>query len=162
MRPVLRLFKIREGANAVKIGRLRKWMPSAVWGFGLAMGFVILPGLAVRSQSGRPPDIINRPTPMPTDPASADNYDPTMMERRLNALNRERQKEMISDTNKLLKLAMELNDEIAANNTGTLTWDQLHKMAEIEKLARNVKEKMADGVGQMGPVPETPIAMPRQ
>jgi hypothetical protein len=53
-----------------------------------------------------------------------------------------------------------LNDEVAANNTGSLTWDQLHKMAEIEKLARNVKEKMADGVGQMGPPPDNPIAMP--
>jgi hypothetical protein len=152
--------KMCEGVNAVTSGRLRRWTPSLIWAFGLAMGFVIVPGLAVRSQSGPPRDIINRPTPMPTDPSSSDNYDPTMMERRLNALNRERQKEMISDTNKLLKLTMELNDEIAANNTGTLTWDQLHKMAEIEKLARNVKEKMADGVGQMGPTPEAPIAMP--
>jgi hypothetical protein len=151
---------MREGVNAVKIGRLRRWTLSLFWGLGLAMGFVIVPGLTVRSQSGPPHDIINRPPPMPTDPSSSDNYDPTMMERRLNALNRERQKEMISDTNKLLKLAMELNDEIAANNTGTLTWDQLHKMAEIEKLARNVKEKMADGVGQMGPTPDAPITLP--
>ncbi len=150
---------MRERVNAVRIGRLRRWTASLIWGLGLAMGFVIVPELAVRSQSG-PHDIINRPAPMPTDPSSSDNYDPTQMERRLNALNRERQKEMISDTNKLLRLAMELNDEIAANNTGTLTWDQLHKMAEIEKLARNVKEKMADGVGQMGPTPEAPIAMP--
>ena len=153
---------MREKVNAVRIGRSRRWTPALIWGFGLAMGVVIVPGRAVRSQSGPPHDIINRPAPMPTDPTASGDYDPTMMERRLNALNRERQKEMISDTNKLLRLAMELNDEIAANNTGTLTWDQLHKMAEIEKLARNVKEKMADGVGQMGPVPETPIAMPRQ
>ncbi len=151
---------MREGVNAVRIGRLRRWTPSLIWGFGLAMGFVIVPGLAARSQSGPPRDIIDRPAPMPTDPSASDNYDPTMMERRLNALNRERQKEMVSDTNKLLKLAMELNDEIAANNTGTLTWDQLHKMAEIEKLARNVKEKMADGLGQMGPSLDAPITIP--
>ena len=150
---------MREGVNAVKSVRLRRWTPSLIWALGLAIGLIIVPGLAVRSQSG-PHDIINRPPPMPTDPSSSDNYDPTMMERRLNALNRERQKEMISDTNKLLRLAMELNDEIAANNTGTLTWDQLHKMAEIEKLARNVKEKMADGVGQMGPTPDAPITIP--
>jgi hypothetical protein len=151
---------MREVVNAVKSGRLRSWKPTLFLGFGLAMGFIIVPGLAVRSQSRPPSDIINRPSPMPTDPSASDNYDPTMMERRLNALNRERQKEMISDTNKLLKLAVELNDEIAANNTGTLTWDQLHKMAEIEKLARNVKEKMADGVGQMGPTLEAPITLP--
>jgi hypothetical protein len=151
---------MREGVNAVTSGRFRRWAPSLLWSLGMAMGFVIVPGLAVRSQSGPPHDIINRPSPMPTDPSASDNYDPTMMERRLNALNRERQKEMISDTNKLLKLAIELNDQIAANNTGSLTWDELHKMAEIEKLARNVKDKMADGVGQMGPTPETPIAIP--
>ncbi len=151
---------MREGVNAVKIGGLRRSTTALFWGFGLALGFVVVPGLAVRSQS-RPPDIINRPAPMPTDPLASGNYDPTQMERRLNALNRERQKELISDTNKLLKLVMDLNDQIAANNTGTLTWDQLHKMAEIEKLARNVKEKMADGVGQMGPpLDNTPVAIP--
>ena len=31
--------------------------------------------------------------------------------------------------------------EVAAANTGTLTPDELHKIAEIEKLARNVKAK---------------------
>jgi hypothetical protein len=152
--------KMREGVNEVKIGRFRGWTTPLIWGIGLAMWPVIVPGLAVRSQAGPPRDIINRPSPMPTDPSASGDYDPTMMERRLNALNRERQKEMISDTNKLLKLAMELNDEIAANNTGSLTLDQLRKMAQIEKLARNVKEKMAEGVGQIGPSPETPITIP--
>jgi|GEM_PF-2151345 len=151
---------MREGINAMKSGRLRGWTPSLFWSFGLSIGIVIIPGLAVRSQSGPPRDIINRPTPMPTDQPATGDYDPTMMERRLTALNRERQKEMISDTNKLLKLTMELTDEIAANNTGSLTWDQLNKMAQIEKLARNVKEKMADGVGQMGPTPDAPIPFP--
>ena len=159
MRLISKGREMGEGINAVKIGGMRSWTSALLWGFGLALGLVIVPGLAVRSQS-RPPDIINRPPPMPTDPAAAGNYDPTMMERRLSALNRERQKEMISDTNKLLKLTIELNDEIAANNTGTLTYDQLHKMAEIEKLARNVKEKMADGVGQIGPSPDNPIVLP--
>jgi hypothetical protein len=88
------------------------------------------------------------------------DYDPIMMERRMNALNNERQKEMVSDTDKLLKLAKELNDEIAAKNTSSLTLDQLHKIAEIEKLARGVKEKMADGTGQMGPAVSAPNIYP--
>ena len=83
-----------------------------------------------------------------------------MMERRIRALNNERQKEMVSDTNKLLKLAQELNDEIAAKNAGTLTFDQLHKIAQIEKLARGVKEKMAIGVGQPGPTVAAPSFNP--
>lgn len=126
------------------------------------MVIFMLAGLAVRSQSRPPGDIINRPAPMPTDPASAGDYDPIMMERRMNALNNERQKEMVSDTNKLLKLAKEVNDEIAARDTGGLTPEQLHKIAEIEKLARGVKDKMADGTGQTGPSISAPVIYPNQ
>ncbi|MGO9325432.1 MAG: hypothetical protein ACLP07_12800 [Terracidiphilus sp.] len=87
---------------------------------------------------------------------SSDGGDQVAMERQLNALNTERQKEMVSDTNKLLKLATELNEEVAANNSATLTDDQLRKMAQIEKLARGIKQKMADGVGR----PVQPVAGP--
>ncbi len=71
-----------------------------------------------------------------------------MTESQLRELNQERQKQMVADANKLLKLARELNDEISAGNTGTLTPDQLRKIAKIEKLARSVKERMTFGVGQ--------------
>jgi hypothetical protein len=47
---------------------------------------------------------------MSADPAAPGDFDPTMMERRIRALNNERQKDMVSDTDKLLKLAQELND----------------------------------------------------
>lgn len=144
----------------MKSGRLGRWTPSLCWGLGFAMVFVIVPELAVRSQSGPPRGIIDRPAPMPTDPAASGEYDPTMMERRIRGLNNERQKEMVSDTNKLLKLAQELNDEIAAKNAGTLTFDQLHKIAQIEKLARGVKEKMADAVGQPTPSVAAPSFNP--
>jgi hypothetical protein len=69
---------------------------------------------------------------------------------------------MVSDTNQLLKLARELNTEIAANNTGALTEEQLHKIAEIEKLAKNVKERMAEGVPQSLPPSTLPLALPNQ
>jgi hypothetical protein len=83
-----------------------------------------------------------------------DDYDPMMAERRLRALNIERQKQMVSDAAKLLKLAQELNSEVAAANTGEFSFDQLRKIAEIEKLARNVRERMAAAVG------EAPNVMP--
>ena len=73
--------------------------------------------------------------------------DPVEAARRLRALNEMRQKSMVSDTDKLLKLANELNTEIASANSETLTPDQLHKLAMIEKLARSVKEKMSTPVG---------------
>ncbi len=74
------------------------------------------------------------------------NYDPVAAEKRFQALNIERQKEMVADANKLLKLAKELNDEVAAANAGSFTATQLHKISEIEKLARGVRERMASGV----------------
>ncbi len=79
---------------------------------------------------------------------NGDDYDPVMMDRRMRALNAERQKEMVSDANKLLKLARELNAEVASEKTDSLTSEQLHKIAEIEKLARSVKERMASAVGE--------------
>ena len=63
---------------------------------------------------------------------------------------------MVADTNKLLKLAKELNDEVAASNPGSLTPEQLHKIAEIEKLARSVKERMTAAVARPQPAPATP------
>lgn len=92
-----------------------------------------------------------------------DSVDPVIAERRMRALNEQRQKQMVSDTEKLLKLARDLNEELAAQNTGTFTPDELHKIAEIEKLARNVRQKMAEGASdpqptlQPPPMPNIPI-----
>ncbi len=76
-----------------------------------------------------------------------DDIDPMMAERRMRALNIERQKQMVADANKLVKLARELNDEVGATNAGSFTPDQLRKIAEIEKLARSVRERMSAAVG---------------
>jgi hypothetical protein len=76
------------------------------------------------------------------------DYDPVMTERRVRALNSERQKQMVADANKLLKLAKELNDEVATASESSFTSDQLRKIAEIEKLAKNVRERMTAGIGQ--------------
>jgi hypothetical protein len=89
-------------------------------------------------------------------PLTPDDGDPSMFERRIRALNAERQKQIVADTDKLLKLARELNDEVAKANTGTLTMDELHKIADIEKLARNVRQKMTESVGD----PQTNIPPP--
>jgi len=134
-------------------------------GLGLTLVFVLAPAPAGRSQTqgqigpqgGQHPYYPGRGG----GDASSD-YDPIMMEKRMNALNLARQKEMISDADKLLKLAKELNDEIAAKNAASLTEDQLHKIAEIEKLARSVKEKMADGVPQAGQSLGPPAMFPIQ
>jgi hypothetical protein len=87
-----------------------------------------------------------RPSMGPAD--NDDPFDSAMTERRLRALNSERQKQMVADTNKLLKLAKELNEEVASANEESFTPEQLRKIAEIEKLARNVRERMTTAVGQ--------------
>ncbi|HTA79022.1 MAG TPA: hypothetical protein VK720_05715 [Terracidiphilus sp.] len=79
--------------------------------------------------------------PDSTIPGMAD-ADPVAAARQIQALNAERQKSMISDTDKLLKLAKELNKDVDSN-PDRLTQGELHKLADIEKLARNVKEKMS-------------------
>lgn len=80
-------------------------------------------------------------------------------ERRLRLLNAERQKSMISDAGKLLKLAGELETEVTNARTEALTPAELHKVGEIEKLARNVKEKMSFSV-RGSPVFREPPAPP--
>ena len=72
-------------------------------------------------------------------------------EQRLRTMNVERHKSMVSDTDKLLKLARQLDAEIASNPTDELTPQELHKIVEIEKLAHDVKAKMAQSFGS-GPV----------
>jgi hypothetical protein len=138
----------------VKSAIARIWLGrgARALGWSLALGTLLaLASVPVGLSQGPPRDIINRPAPMPTDPDSANQIDPTEMERRLNALNTQRYKQMISDTDKLLKLAKELNDAVAVNAYNSLNPDQLRKVAQIERLARSVKEAMSEGVGAPGP-----------
>lgn len=69
--------------------------------------------------------------------------DPMFAEKRLLAMNLDRQKSMVSDADKLLKLARQLDAEVASNSTDDLTPEEMRKLVEIEKLARSVKTKMA-------------------
>lgn len=82
--------------------------------------------------------------------------DEVYQEKQLRALNAERQKSMIFDANKLLKLAGELNAEVTSANFESLTRTQLHKLDEIEKLAHGVKEKMRTSVRPMYQQPPLP------
>jgi hypothetical protein len=67
-------------------------------------------------------------------------------ERQLRLLNADRQKELVADTNKLLKVARELDSEMTAADADIPTPAQLRKAAEIEKLAHSVKQKMVTSV----------------
>jgi hypothetical protein len=75
----------------------------------------------------------------PADPMEAMMAARTRMERNI-----DRQKHMENDAQRLLSLANELNAEIASSGAETMTPEMLHKMDEIEKLARSVKDKMRE------------------
>jgi hypothetical protein len=85
---------------------------------------------------------------------STDDFDPLMAERRAKALNVARQKSLVADTDKLLALARELNTEVSASDADTLTPIQQRKIAEIEKLAHSVKDKMSDATSGAPVAPE--------
>lgn len=84
---------------------------------------------------------MNRQSRNPFD--GFDEGDPAMAARRMRAMNADRQKSMVSDTDRLLKLVKELNSEIENSNPAALTPVQLRKITDIERLARNVKDKMS-------------------
>jgi hypothetical protein len=92
--------------------------------------------------------------------ATVDNQNRVEDEKRMYALNAMRQKSLVADTNKLLRLAAELDAEVNSEHPDSLTYPQLRKLAEIEKLAHSIKEKMSASVwGAPGfPTPFAPDA----
>jgi hypothetical protein len=125
--------------------------PLAIW---LALGLALLAATAAHAQVANP--VSHMPFPQPIGQSVGGGLDDDRSEpdqidaaRRYRALNDMRQKALVSDTNKLLKLANELDAEIRKANSGSLTPDQLHKLATIEKLARSVKEHMSTPVANM-------------
>ena len=157
-----RIFRI-AGCHRTR-PRLRTGQRDAVL---LAIVFAVVCALPGHSQSsgssgGGGQQTIHSPSFAHPDPTSSDDGDlePTTTDRRIRALNAERQKQIVADTDKLLKLARELNDEVAKANTGALTSDELHKIADIEKLARNVRQKMTEGVGDPQTIMAPPMIFP--
>jgi hypothetical protein len=115
---------------------------------GLCFGLALSMSLASSSRAQSHPAAPSLPTLPSGVPAnSREDYDipgndPAEQQRQMRALNIERQKRVVSDSNKLLKLTTELNADIARTNSDSLTSSQLRKLAEIEKTARNLKERL--------------------
>ena len=53
-----------------------------------------------------------------------------------------RQAQLVADANKLYELAQELQTEVAKSNKNTLSLAVVKKAAEVEKLAKSLKERM--------------------
>jgi hypothetical protein len=84
--------------------------------------------------------------PHQRSPFDNSELDPQLVERQLRALNVERQKTMVTDTDRILKLAQEINFDLGSGSSNALTSAELRKIADIEKLARDVKQKMSSSL----------------
>jgi hypothetical protein len=144
---VLRVTKMSQGnvfesAQRRAIGKLGQFAVCAL--------LVMLVGIAAESTAAFGQQRPGFPQAPAQPAAGVDNETPggssPEMEKLLRSQNAERQKSLVSDTNKLLRLTNELNAEIARTGPDALSDNQLRKLAEIEKLAHSVKEKMSTSV----------------
>ena len=93
-----------------------------------------LPGsLPGASQNTNPLDRIKDREPSPFG-------DPS--EKQAKQRNDERQRRLVSDTEKLLALATSLKEDVAKTNRNVMSLDVVRRADEIERLAHSVKERM--------------------
>jgi hypothetical protein len=71
-----------------------------------------------------------------------------MEDRRQRELNKKRQEEIKQQTDKLFQLATELKEAVDKSNENLLSLEVVRKADEVEKLAKQVKEKMREGTGK--------------
>jgi hypothetical protein len=113
----------------------------------LFLAMALIAGAKYSVPAGQIP-VQDQVTQQPRSPfGDMGNDDPVLAEKRLRALNEERQKNIVSDAAKLLKMARELNSEVKSGDPASFTPEQVREISEIEKLAHSVKEKMSFAVG---------------
>lgn len=138
--------------------RFRQQRGSSPARTAIGLFFLLLCGAAAPVPAGQQP-VHNPWTQHQPFDTSDEPEQPSLAARQLRAMNVDRQKTIVSDTDKLLKLAQELNSEIETTPENELTPMQVRKIADIERLAKNVKQKMSISlVG--GPTFHDPIPTP--
>lgn len=106
----------------------------------MGMLFGLLGGVSGQQQQTtgqREPGMGNNPLP-PLGP----ELPPSVLARQEKMRNDDRQKRLVSDTDKLLALATQLHEDVAKTDKNVLSLDVIRRADEIEKLAHAVKERM--------------------
>jgi hypothetical protein len=120
----------------------------------LAFGAAIV----VLGQANSPQGSLAQPQPKDTYLTRADNRPPDANDvmkmreqqnkrKNFDAANLERKRQLGEDSALLLKLAEELDTEVARVSTDTLSPTEIQKIEDIERLAHNVQQKMKLTVG---------------
>jgi hypothetical protein len=86
---------------------------------------------------GTPPDGSSIRPGQPPDPMQQEILQKMVLQRNI-----ARQQQLVKDTDKLLALATELKTDVDKTNKNVLSIDVIKKAEEIEKLAKNVKDRM--------------------
>jgi nitric oxide reductase activation protein len=102
---------------------------------------IVLPVWAQR-QSATPPAPPGDRNGLGTAPADEDDASARLAHDMAKKANLERHAAIKSDTEKLLKLAVELKASVEKSNENLLSMDVVKKAEEIERLAHSVKDKM--------------------
>lgn len=124
--------------------RARSFSWRAIWlGLGLSLIAVghVKPQITTISQGSQlpSPQVVGS---MPDPNNGPRETDPALEQQRIQQMKIERHAEVISNTNKLLKLTTQLNAEIEQSHANSLDKKQLKSLSKIEKLARNIKQTM--------------------
>lgn len=115
--------------------------------------------LTAQSASSFSQELANPRAPYVQNRKPFDDQGPFPSHRQFEKLNVERQRQLVVDTAKLLKLVEEFNAGVQQGKESDPHGVQMRRLAEIAKLARSVREKMTYGLG--GYMPGTdPLAVP--
>jgi hypothetical protein len=92
--------------------------------------------------------ILFSPAAAPQVGTSQDPGQKEIQDRMVREANKKRQQDIRDDTDKLFQLATDLKAAVDKSNENLLSLDVVRKADEVEKLAKKVKEKMKEAVGQ--------------
>lgn len=113
----------------------------------VGIAVIALSGTVARTQRNGPPQLPN--STQTVDPFGQDNAKSKLdaiggptAEKVSNMRNVERQKRLVSDTQRLLDLATQLHQDVGKTDQHILSLDVVKRADEIEKLAHSVKERM--------------------
>jgi|GEM_PF-346136 hypothetical protein len=144
---ILSIFYCRPRRKCHTLGTGRRFMPvfedtvrsqSIGWTLSICLLFAISGKAQTQAPSPVPP---GRTDAGPAN-ADADESRERLARDLAKKANQSRQALLKADTDKLLKLAVELKDYVDKSNENVLSLDVLKKADEIERLAHSVKDKM--------------------